>query len=143
MSEAKAKTEKAPKAPKAVKEKAPKIERERQNGHTRPLAGSKTGLIWDLADAISQKERRPALRDEVFDAYDKKVKDASMKTAGTQYSRWCAFHGVSAKLKEFKEKDRAEKDAAKAKVKADAKAKADAEKKAKDAKAAEKQKKAA
>lgn len=135
--EAAPKAAKEPKAPKVVKEKAPKIERVRQNGQTRPAAGSKTGLVWDIADEISQKERRPALRNEVFDVLEKRAKEPSYAMAGTQYSRWCAFHDVTSELKKFKGKDRAEKDAAKAKAKADAKTKADADKKAKeDAKAA-------
>lgn len=142
MSEAKAKketkpkAEKAPKAPKVVKEKAPKVERERQNGQTRPVVGSKTGLVWDIADAISQKMRRPALRNEVFDELDRVTKQQfSAAMAGTQYSRWCAFHNVTAELKKFKQADRAEKDAAVKKEKAEKKAKSDAEKKAKADKA--------
>lgn len=127
------------------------IQRERKNGHTRPLAGTKTGMVWDIADAISKEQGSPALRDQVFDAYKKAVPDASDGTISTQYSRWCTFHGVRDVLKKIradqKAKEQAEKDKvkeAKAKEKAAAKAKKDAEKKAKaDAKAKEKAEKEA
>lgn len=131
------------KAPKAAVEKAPKVVRERQNGHTRPISGTKTGVVWDLADSISQKMKRPALRNEVFDAYEKAVKDPSFLTAGTQYSRWCAFHKVAAELKKFKTEANKAQDEAKAKAKAEKKAAAEKVKADKAAKAAAVQKKAA
>lgn len=113
---------KAPKAPKVAKVAKPKIVRERQNGQTRPQAGTKTGVVWDIADEISSKLKRPALRNEVFDAYEKRVKDASMLTAGTQYSRWCTFYGVAKELSKFKADARKERDAAEKQEKADKKA---------------------
>lgn len=136
MSEAKTKKEPKVKAAKAEKVTKAKVERLRQNGQTRPLSGSKTGLVWDIADSISQKLKRPALRNEVFDELEKQSEgEPSYAMAGTQYSRWCAFHNVAAELKKFKTADSAAKDAAKAKEKADKKAKSDAEKKAKADKA--------
>lgn len=149
MSEPKAKKEKAPKAVKAVKapkdpkaEKVakPKIVRERQNGQTRPQPGSKTGVVWDIADEISSKMKRPALRNEVFDALEKRVKDPSFAMAGTQYSRWCAFYGVAKELSKFKADARKERDAADKQAKADKKAAAETARAEKEAKA---QKKAA
>lgn len=114
------------------------VERQRQNGFTRPLAGTKTGMVWDIADAISAEQGSPAMRDQVFEAYKKAVPDASDGTISTQYSRWCGFHGVSDVLRkqraEAKAKAQAEKDAEKAKKaqeRADAKAAKEAEKKAK------------
>ena len=155
MSEAKAKKEKAPKAakpakaPKTEKVAKPKVERIRQNGQTRPQAGSKTGLVWDIFDAISQKMKRPAFRNEVFDELEKQAKNPSYAMAGTQYSRVCTFYGVSKELSKFKSEARKARDEAAKKEKADktaaAKAAVKAKEDAKAAKAAEKeaQKKAA
>ena len=111
-----AKPAKAVKAPKVVK---PKIERVRQNGQTRPQAGSKTGLVWDIADSISSKMKRPALRNEVFDELEKQAKEPSYAMAGTQYSRWCAFYGVAKELSKFKGEARKARDEAAKKEKAD------------------------
>ncbi len=134
--ETKPKVEKAPKAVKAPKPVKEKIERLRQNGQTRPQPGSKTGLVWDIADAISEKLKRPALRNEVFDEMDKRTKqDFSTAMAGTQYSRWCAFYGVTKELAKFKADARKERDEAVKAEKAEKKAAAEAEKKAKADKA--------
>lgn len=127
---------KAEPKPEVEKTKKPKIERLRQNGHTRPLPGSKTGIVWDIADKISEKLGRPALRDEVFEEYSKKVPDASSGTCGTQYSRWVAFHNAAGAIKKYRDSLDTEKQAKKeaaAKAKADkaaaaAKAKANKEK---------------
>ncbi len=144
MSEAKAKKEKVVKAPKAVKpvkEAKPKVVRERQNGQTRPASGSKTGLVWDIADAISAKLKRPALRNEVFDELAKQTKEqCSYAMAGTQYSRWCAFYGVTKELSKFKAEARKARDEA---AKSDKAAKVAAAKAAVKAKADEKAAKAA
>lgn len=137
-----------------VKEKKVVIQRDTQNGFTRPIAGTKTGKVWDIADEISKEKGRPAFRDEVFKKYLEEVPEASKGTCGTQYSRWCGFHQVAPVLKqlraeektktlEAKKAKRAEADA-KAKEKADAKkAKAAEKKAAKPAKAAKVAKKAA
>lgn len=115
------------------------IERLRQNGFTRPIAGTKTGLVWDIADEISAAQGRPALRDEVMATYKERVAGASDGTISTQYSRWCGFHGVQ----EILRKMRAEEKAAAEAEKAEAKAAKDAERAAaKEAKEAEKKRKA-
>jgi len=116
------------------------VQRVRQNGFTRPIAGTKTGLIWDIADEISAREKRPAKRDEVFDEYKKRVPDAMNGTMSTQYSRWCGFHKVSDALRKMRadEKAAANTEAAAAAAKkaeevAAAKAQKEADKAAKDA----------
>jgi hypothetical protein len=115
------------------------VARVKQNGFTRPIAGTKTGLVWDIADEISAKEKRPALRDEVMAEYKTRVADASNGTISTQYSRWCGFHGVQDVLRKMRAEEKAKAEA----EKAEAKAKADAEKKAaKEKKEAEKKAKA-
>ncbi len=113
--------------------------RERQNGFTKPAEGTTTRLVWDIADEISAAQGRPAMRNEVFDEFTKRLgKDASAGTCGTQYSRWSGFHSVGPVLKKM----RAEAKAAADKEKADAKAEKAAEraeaKAAKDKAAAEK-----
>lgn len=110
----------------------PAVVRQKQNGFTRPIEGTKTGMVWDIADEISAKEGRPALRAEVIEAYTKRVPDARTGTISTQYSRWCGFHNVQDILKKM----RADEKAAAKKIK-------DEEKAAKAAAAAEKKKKAA
>lgn len=127
------------------------VQRIRQNGFTRPIAGTKTGLIWDIADEISAREKRPAKRDEVFDEYKKRVPDAMNGTMSTQYSRWCGFHKVSDALRKMRADEKAAANteataaaAKKAEEAAAAKAAKEAEKKAKaDAAAAKKAEKAA
>lgn len=113
---------------------APKVERLKQNGFTRPLAGSKTGLVWDIADAISAEKQRPALRDEVIAGYKEQVPDARNGTVSTQYSRWCGFHGVQDILRKMRAEEKAEADKLKTDAKAE-KAAAAAEKKETAAKA--------
>jgi hypothetical protein len=116
-----------------------KVERQKQNGFTRPIAGTKTGLVWDIADKISADQGRPAKRDEVFAEYKKQIPDASDGTISTQYSRWCGFHGVQDVLRKM----RAEEKAAEKKIKDDEKAaKAEEKAKAKAAKEAEAKEKA-
>lgn len=127
------------------------VQRVRQNGFTRPIEGTKTGLIWDIADEISAREKRPAKRDEVFTEYQKRVPDAMQGTMSTQYSRWCGFHKVSDALRKMRADEKAalnttatEEAAKKAEAAAAKKAEAEAAKKAKaDAAAAKKAEKAA
>lgn len=118
----------------------PKVERVKQNGFTRPLHGSKTGLVWDVADRLSAKHKRPALRDEVIDEYKKEVPDARDGTVSTQYSRWCGFHGVQDVLRKLRAEEKKAAEAEKAKAKAGKEAekaeKAEAAAKAKAEKAA-------
>lgn len=139
----------------AKTEKPAKPERERKNGQTRPLAGTLTGTVWEIADAITTAQKKaPATREQVSVKYKEKVgADASDGTINTQYSRWVAFNGHQDALKEQRAKVReanakakadeknaaakakADEKAAKEKAKADAdKAKADAAAKAKETK---------
>lgn len=97
---------------------APKVERVKQNGFTRPLPGSKTGLVWDVADRLSAEHKRPALRDEVIAEYKKEVPDARVGTVSTQYSRWCGFHGVQDVLRKMRAEEKNAAEAEKAKAKA-------------------------
>lgn len=118
---------------------APVVSRERQNGFTRPLPGTKTGLVWDVADELSEKLGRPAKRDEVIEEYKKREPNAMPGTMSTQYSRWCGFHNVAEILKKL----RADEKAAAQAANAEAKEKAEAEKaekaRAKEAEKAERE----
>lgn len=105
------------------------VQRVRQNGFTRPIAGTKTGLVWDVADELSAKLGRPAKRDEVIEEYKKRVPDAMPGTMSTQYSRWCGFHKVSEVLKSMRAAEKAND----AKAAEEAKAAKEAEKAAKEA----------
>lgn len=126
-------------APAAAPAPAP-VQRVRQNGFTRPIAGTKTGLIWDIADEISAREKRPAKRDEVFTEYQKRVPDAMQGTMSTQYSRWCGFHKVSDALRKMRADEKA---AANTEATAEAAKKAEAAAAKKAEAEAAKQKKAA
>lgn len=134
-----------PEAPPAPPAAPVTVQRDRQNGFTRPIAGTKTGLVWDVADELSAKLGRPAKRDEVIEEYKKRVPDAMPGTMSTQYSRWCGFHNVAEVLKKLRADEKAAANAAgaeaKAKAEADKAAKAaekDAEKAAKEKAKAEK-----
>ncbi len=62
-----------------------------ENGPTvrkRPAAGSKTGRVWDTADAITREKRRAATCREVRERYT--AEDGNANTANTQYSHWKA-----------------------------------------------------
>jgi len=93
----------------AEKQDKPKLVK--QNDVTQPREGSKTRRVWEIADDISAKEGRPALRGEVMDAG--KEEDLSPGTIATQYGRWCTFHGVtSEQLKEVRASQKTEEEAA-------------------------------
>lgn len=133
----------------AATPKPEKKERVRKNGQTRPEVGSKTGLIWDIADKFVTDNNRVPTKDEVWALYSPGQKEPSQMTLATQYGRWVIFHGfqqhvkanrLAAKAaKEASEKDEkakkaAEKEAdkiAKAKEKEEAKKKREADKLAK------------
>lgn len=133
----------------AAAPKPEKKERVRKNGQTRPEVGSKTGLIWDIADKFVTDNNRVPTKDEVWALYSPGQKEPSQMTLATQYGRWVIFHGfqqhvkanrLAAKAaKEASEKDEkakqlAKKEAdklAKAKEKEEAKKKREAEKEAK------------
>lgn len=78
-------------APAPAAAKPPKIQ---QNGVTRPAAGTKTARVWDIADAISAREQRPAKRAEVK-AQFVDAEGGNNSTATTQYGRWRKFHGLT------------------------------------------------
>lgn len=78
---------------KPKKEKAPKIERLSQNGVSRPANGTKTSRVWEIADAISAANQRPALREEVMTQGE--AEGLNKGTIATQYARWTVFNGVS------------------------------------------------
>lgn len=78
----------------ATEAKAPKVQREKRNGVTRPSPGTMTGRVWDIADEISRSTKRPALRDEVM---KRGLAEGIAKgTVATQYGRWCTFYEVTA-----------------------------------------------
>jgi len=70
-------------------EKAPKVT---QNGVTRPKDGTKTAVVWEVADAISANQGKPARRKDVIEECMKR--EMSAATAATQYGRWRKFHGL-------------------------------------------------
>jgi len=127
----------APPAPPAPPTEAPTeapaapvtVQRVRQSGFTRPIAGTKTGLVWDVADELSAKLGRPAKRDEVIEEYKRRVPDAMPGTMSTQYSRWCGFHKVAEVLKKLRADEKTQESTASA----EAKAAKEAEKAAKEA----------
>lgn len=139
--------------------------RPKQNGQVRPTPGTRTGLVWDYADALMAKreqlqlEHKVPLVSEVKDLY-RSVADAQDSTAQTQYGRWIIYHDLRDALKarraaekptkpgdEEKAKAREEKKAAREKAKAEKDAakteKTAAREKAKADKLAEKERKAA
>jgi len=81
-----------------------KAERPKQNGQTRPEAGSRTGLVWDYADYLMAQnmadnaEHRVPLVGEVKELY-MKIDGAQVATCQTQYGRWVTFHGLQEEVK--------------------------------------------
>ena len=89
-----AETEGAPAAEEApAAEKPAKPAKIIQNGQTRPAAGTKTARVWEIADAISAEQKRPALREEVMTQGE--AEGLNRGTIATQYARWTTFHNVS------------------------------------------------
>lgn len=80
-------------APVAEETKVAKPRNESQNGISKPASGTKTGRVWEIADAISAKLQRPALREEVMKACE--GEGINRGTIATQYARWTQFYGVS------------------------------------------------
>lgn len=98
---AKAKAKAAPKA-KAVakKEAAPKREpMPEQNGVKRPRPGGKCARVWEIADDLSKKLKRPAAVSEVLEtaSTDKQFahNPANVKT---EYARWRKFNGITGRV---------------------------------------------
>lgn len=72
--------------------KSEKPAREKQNGVSRPSAGTLTGKVWDIADAISAKNQRPALRKEVTEAGE--AAGINPATVTTQFGQWRRFYNL-------------------------------------------------
>lgn len=132
---------------------AMKPEREKRNGVTRPEEGTRTGLVWDIADEVTNRRRTAghthtvALLDEVRKHY-MTVDGAQISTCQTQYNRWVVFNGLQAEVKARRDEEKLAANtaasaakAAEAAAKAEAKTKREAEKAervaAREAKAAE------
>ncbi|AIM40613.1 hypothetical protein [Vibrio phage VpKK5] len=73
-------------------EKPAKAPKDSKNGVTRPKAGTKTGRVWEIADAQSQALGSPAPRAPVLEAATGEGINAA--TAATQYGRWRKYHGL-------------------------------------------------
>lgn len=115
------------------------IEQPSQNGQTRPIPNTKTGLVWDICDYLYNKRQSEGAAlpvpviSEVIEIYEGKVFDAKGPTARQQFGFWLKFYGLEAMRDErVKTEGSAEDEAAKA-------AKAEKER-IKAEKAAEKQK---
>ena len=67
----------------ARKERGPTVRK-------RPAAGTKTGRVWDTADAITREKGRAATCREVRERYT--ADGGNPNTANTQYSHWKADH---------------------------------------------------
>lgn len=83
-------------AKKATKTKAAvtaRVPNETKNDEVRPRAGGKTARVWEIADSLSKKLRRPATRAEVLEVAVEK-EGASLGMASTQFGRWRRFNGL-------------------------------------------------
>lgn len=69
-----------------------KADRVSQNGITRPSSDTKTGRVWEIADALSKEQGGPAKRADVLTAYE--AEGGNSATGATQYGRWRKFHGL-------------------------------------------------
>jgi uncharacterized membrane protein YqiK len=124
------------------------IEQEKKNGVSRPFPGTKTGLVWDYADAIldartkAGKKHPVPVISEVQNLYNNVV-GAVPATCRQQFQFWCKFHGLRDAWKARVDEEGNETDAAKieAKKAKEAEKQAKAQEKAKKAlERAEKQK---
>ncbi len=70
-----------------------KVEKDTQNGITRPSTGTKTGIVWGIADDLSAELKAPAGRKAVLDAAT--AKEINPSTAATQYGRWRKYNGLT------------------------------------------------
>lgn len=75
------------------------IEQPKQNGVSRPFPGTKTGLVWDYADAIYKARQNAGVKHpvpviaEVQNLYNNVV-GAVPATCRQQFQFWCVFHGL-------------------------------------------------
>jgi len=82
-----------------AQEQAPaKVVQPKQNGVSRPKTGTKTGRVWEIADAQSNEAGEAAKRKPVLDAAIAEGINAA--TAATQYGRWRKFNGLEGNGKE-------------------------------------------
>lgn len=63
-----------------------------QNGVTRPISGTRTGMVWDICDRLSKKLGAPVARKDVM--AETKNCGINPATAATQYALWRRFHGI-------------------------------------------------
>ena len=68
------------------------VVKDAKNGITRPTAGTKTGRIWEIADAASQELKAPAGRKAVIAVAV--AEEINPSTAATQYGRWRKYNGL-------------------------------------------------
>lgn len=79
----------APPAKKNSKPAASSVEKDTQNGMTRPKEGTTTRKVWDIADRLG--EDRAAV---LAECSKRKINDA---TAMTQYGKWRVYQGLAGK----------------------------------------------
>ena len=90
------KVAKEPKAPKVAKEVVAKVAKVIQNGIPRPTVGTTSGMVWQIAENISESLNAPAPRKDVIAVTTEKgINEA---TAATQYGRWRKFHGLTKEI---------------------------------------------
>jgi hypothetical protein len=94
--------------------KSAKVEKDKENGITRPKAGTTCAVIWDIADSLSAKTRQPAQRADVLKAaLAKKINE---KTITTQFGRWRKYCGLKGRTAAPKKPAKAKKKAKPAKA---------------------------
>lgn len=80
---------------------APQPAKDAKNGVTRPKSGTKTGRVWEIADAQSANRGKPALRKDVIaECVSEQINEA---TAATQYGRWRKYNGLEGRGTEEEE----------------------------------------
>lgn len=70
--------------------------RDHQNGVTRPAAGTKTGRVWEIADAESNKAGAPVARSVVMAIG--RAEGLNDATIATQYGHWRRYNGIVGKI---------------------------------------------
>ena len=63
---------------------------DRSEVRSRPLPGTRTGRVWEIADEITRERGRRAERREVIERYV--AENGNRNTAGTQYQYWKRYH---------------------------------------------------
>ena len=61
---------------------------------TQPKEGTKTRLVWDLADQLSKAKGAPVAIGELAPVASAAPHNLNDATIRTQYARWKGFHGV-------------------------------------------------